>query len=301
MNQATTLLFAVVAWTIVAAMVALRISGLTFPPGDLVQPVLVCTLLLSAACWYRRMPSFVLCLTSLTVLVAFSAAFAVLTYAVATSGWPLADAALARWDSHAGISAQAIRGWVAQWPALQTASWFIYFSLIPQTILAIAVLGLNNNSALTRFLLQFMLGALVTLACFYFLPALGSCDETVPAYYSGVVKDMTELNAGERTVVSWRGAEGIITFPSFHVVWAVLLSIALGWRWIIALNVLVILSTVPVGMHYAIDIIGGLLVCGLVVPLANRWLCKVDTAVVPARCAVAIASPSERRIADAAG
>jgi len=66
-------------------------------------------------------------------------------------------------------------------------------------------------------------------------------------------------------LVSWRDAEGIITFPSFHATWAVLLMAAFaGQRRLfpaaVALNLLVIASTLPIGMHYGVDAIVGTLI-----------------------------------------
>jgi membrane-associated phospholipid phosphatase len=56
--------------------------------------------------------------------------------------------------------------------------------------------------------------------------------------------------------------EGLITFPSFHVAWALLLTWAFrGRRWLFAaaviLNSLVVASTMTTGWHYFSDLLGG--------------------------------------------
>jgi membrane-associated phospholipid phosphatase len=271
-DQPTTLLVAIVSWTIVATMVALRAAGLTFPLADLTQPVLCCLGLTVAAWWYRRTPSFRLCLTSLAVLVAFSTTFVLLTYALAASPWPLANAGLAWWDAKVGCSATAITEWVNARPWLYTVMWYAYFSLLPQTMLLIIVLGFRNSERLTRFLVQFMLCGLVSVACFYFVPAIGSCGATVPDHMQKTVADTLALHEGTAKVVTWRGAEGLLTFPSFHVIWGVLLALAFRWWPITLLNVLMIVSTIPIGTHYGIDLVGGFLVCVFMIPCADRLL-----------------------------
>jgi membrane-associated phospholipid phosphatase len=63
-------------------------------------------------------------------------------------------------------------------------------------------------------------------------------------------------------LLSFASLQGVVTFPSFHCCLA-LMTIAATWsmRWLfpmsLAWNALVIASTVPIGGHYAIDILGG--------------------------------------------
>jgi membrane-associated phospholipid phosphatase len=263
-----TLLIAITAG---AMLLTLYAAGLSFPLEDAIQPAAVC-LGLGALALYWDAPNFRLCIKALATLVAFSTLFSVLIYGVGAIGRPLADDTLAACDSALGISAGAIIPWVNERPWLALAMKLVYFSAIPQTMLAIAYLGLTNNQALDRFLIRFMMAGLATAACFYFLPAIGTCasyDVPVPDYYQPIVRDLTALRAGAIKIVSWRMAEGLVTFPSFHAIWAVLLTLAMPRTRI--LNVLMILSTVTTGMHYATDVLGGLVICAIVVPLCDRW------------------------------
>ena len=42
------------------------------------------------------------------------------------------------------------------------------------------------------------------------------------------------LRSGERMLITWRDAEGLITFPSFHTTWAILMTIAFRRnRWLL--------------------------------------------------------------------
>lgn len=57
--------------------------------------------------------------------------------------------------------------------------------------------------------------------------------------------------------------EGMITFPSFHAAWALLLAASfIPWPRMMAifgpLNAIVVLSTVFIGGHYGVDVIVGL-------------------------------------------
>jgi membrane-associated phospholipid phosphatase len=76
------------------------------------------------------------------------------------------------------------------------------------------------------------------------------------------------------TTATWRGAEGLISFPSFHTAWAILLALALR-RWRVAfllssiLNAAVVAATLTTGWHYASDVLGGALVCAVAVALVR--------------------------------
>lgn len=259
-----------------AALIAAK--RLVFPLADVDEPLATCTVLIGLAGFYRTVrptPNFVLVLKSLAVLVAFSAVYSMLMYALATGGRPLADAMLARADALLGLSAPEVVHWVDRRPTIALAMRLAYFSLIPQTILAIVWLGFTGNRYnLDKFLLRFMLAGLITAIGFYLWPAKGTYGPVyhlpVPAYCQQCVDHFDALRSGARTLVTWRDAEGLITFPSFHTIWAVLL-IAAFFRcrvvfWPVAvLNVLVVVSTVTTGMHYFSDVIAGLAVSAVVI------------------------------------
>ncbi len=271
LSRSETLQFALAAWTLVALLVAAEFTGLSVEGA--VKPIAICVGLVIAAAFYdRSAPNFSLTLKSLAGFVAFSTIFCPLTYALAQLGAPLTDPTLKSFDLAIGINAGEIVAWVNARPTLALVMRVAYFSAIPQTALAIAWLGLQNRQAeLNRLLVQFMVCALLTAACFAVAPAIGtpaSYDIPVPAHYAGIIKHLTALRGGSMTVLSLHETEGLICMPSFHCEWAVLLIIAFWrtqFRWpILALNVVMIASTIPVGMHYAADVLGGLLVCGIV-------------------------------------
>ena len=97
----------------VAATVALAAAlRLSFPAGDWLQPLLIVGVLVAVGAYYRRRgeAAFVLALEAIAVLVAFSSAFAVLTYAVAATARPWADGQLAAFDAGWGFHAPDIIG-----------------------------------------------------------------------------------------------------------------------------------------------------------------------------------------------
>jgi membrane-associated phospholipid phosphatase len=263
-------------FTSAAFAVMMVLQGLTVPLSDTWQPVATCAALLAVAAFYQAVrpePSFVLTCKALTVLVGFSTVYSLLMYTVATTGRPLSDQMLLGADSAVGLSAPDLVRWIDARPALAQFFQVIYFSLIPQTILVVVVLGLTNRAEkLDRFLVRFMLGCLISLIGFYFWPALGTCGDgqlPVPSHYAPTIEHIEAMRSGTTTSISWRGAQGLIEFPSFHTIWAVLLASAfartrLFWPMAV-LNALVVVSTIPTGMHYFVDVWAGLAISAVVI------------------------------------
>lgn len=210
-------------------------------------------------------------LRALATLVGFSAGFTLLMEAVAATGRPLVDHYLAAIDAYLGLSAPRTVAAVSRYPALSVILICAYFSAIPQT--CIVMFALAERAGLWVFLKRFIIAAQITLCFFYFFPAEGVATNITPQ----IAARFYALRDG--ATLSWQQAQGIITFPSFHTAWALIL-VATFWntrlRWpAVALNAVMIVSTVTTGGHYYVDVFAGALVGALVICL------PMETAVVP--------------------
>ncbi|MGH7138097.1 MAG: phosphatase PAP2 family protein, partial [Pirellulales bacterium] len=246
-------------------------QGLHLPLAEVCPPLGLVLLLVAAARYYasRQERSFVLCLTTLAQIVAFAAGYIVLMYALASLAWPLVDSRLAAFDAWCGLTAPSARHWAEAHPAWQTALDVAYGTLLYQTALAVAVLGLaNDRRRLSGFVLAFMVAALTAAGLFVVLPAEGPFArfgfEPTPDQAT-FLEHFRSLRDGARTVVPLRANEGLITFPSFHVAWAILLCWAFRGRRllfaaVVVLNALVVASTMTTGWHYFADVLGGAVV-----------------------------------------
>jgi hypothetical protein len=267
-------------WTIAGSVVLAAVIGTVgsgFAVTGIARLAIIGAVLGVAACYYRRVENFRLCLSALLLVVVFSSGFVVLTYLAARLAPPLIDDWLIRCDSWLGFS--TIRTWRnAPFGVFLTIA---YYSLLVQTAATVAVLGLlNRREPLERFLQQMMVAGLIVLACFLLVPAVGPCAVAPSADQVHYLEHFQALRAGARTGVNLADAEGLITFPSFHTVWALLLVAACPRPLkpvSVLLNAAVLVATLTTGWHYLSDVLAGIIVYYLVVFFYWLMICQLAT------------------------
>jgi hypothetical protein len=284
-----------VIWSLIAVTAALvavsaPIGGFRPLWSSFAGPGAALVLLGAAALFYcrvRRDPKAAAALGGTVQLIAFAAVGAPLSYvATALSSWmPLQDRLLDAADKALGLDWPGVLTWMdahAAWdPMLRTA----YGSITLQASVAILALAFAGRMIQLRvFLLAFVLATLIAIAVAAVVPAYGAWD-----YYAVTPQDFSHLDPVVRDLPvpiieglrngSYRellaiGAEGIITFPSLHSAFAVILAVAF-WplpvlRWIgLALNVVMLASTPIDGAHFFVDIFAGLAVAAIAIGLAR--------------------------------
>lgn len=268
-DSAVKLVIIVIELALVATLMLSR--GLTVPAGDLAKPVGVAVLLLAVGVFYKRrgVSSFVMCLLGLGHVVVFTAGYTLLMYSVASLNTPLFDSQLVNFDRLCGISLPGIVEWTKAHPDVGRCLKLTYDSLLPQTALVVIVLGMRGKRVpLEQFMMQFMLTTLIAMVGLAIAPAIGpfhsygyAMDDTQARY----LEHFSALRDGSMTQLTLSEAEGLITFPSFHTTWAILLAWAYRRdRWLFiplsVVNVAVIVSTLTTGWHYFGDVASGALV-----------------------------------------
>lgn len=216
-------------------------------------------------------------------MLTFTVGFTVAMYAVCSLGRPLVDDRLAVCDAALGFHLPAVVAWVQRHPLAGLFLQIAYSSLLPQTLLVIAVLGLTGrHRELHGFLMPFFLSLVLVLVAFALWPAAGPFAQygfEPSAVQRRYLDHLHGFRNGVYTVISWRAAEGLVTFPSFHTAAALLLAYALRWnRWSFVcsalVNLAVIVGTLTTGWHYLVDVLGGVALAVTAVALCRameRW------------------------------
>ncbi len=214
-------------------------------------------------------------------LALFTNAVSILSY-ILTGILPLPrwDAALAAADHALGLNWLAMYQWLARHPAIEASAHTVYKSLGPEMlILFVALELLGHHNQARAFLLWFMVSAIAAIGIGILIPAAGAVVHYhLPVAPSTVyVSQMAGLRDGTLRVINPFDSEGLVVFPSFHAALAVLCAYAarplrLLKIPLLALNLLIILSTPFAGGHYFIDIIAGIILATLTISLPGYIL-----------------------------
>lgn len=299
-------------WTLIgltacAAAALIHVEGLHFPAVDAASPLAIAALLGIFAYYYHRRgeESFVACLNALLHITLYTAIYSVLMYAAAALNRPLVDDWLMGCDALARVHVPDIMAWSAANPRIEALLRVAYNSLLWQTPLVIVVLGFTGDrKALEQFVLQFMLGTWICAVAFCLWPAAGPftgygfAPNATQARY---LVHLHELRDGIRTLVTWRGAEGLITFPSFHTTWALLLAWSVRRHPVVCvvsvlLNAAVIVATMTTGWHYFVDVVGGAcLAVGVIALTTHSAAAMHETSRAMLNRLARVATPAKRR------
>jgi membrane-associated phospholipid phosphatase len=160
-----------------------------------------------------------------------------------------------------------------------------YRSLAAQIVLSVLWLswrGRDDRNA--ELLINTTIGLLLTAAVFFLFPTLGPCVG-VPACQDAYLDDLVGLRHGSLPSLDIMLLKGVIAFPSFHAVLAILFTYAHRdspiFLPVAAFNALMLLSIPSEGGHYLVDVLGGIAVGGLAI-LMTRVLPARPPALVPA-------------------
>jgi membrane-associated phospholipid phosphatase len=213
--------------------------------------------------------------------VLFTNAVSILSY-ILTGIVPLPrwDGALATSDHALGLNWLDMYQWVTRHPAIEASAREVYKSLGREMlILLIALELLGHHNQARAFLRWFVVSALAAIIIGILIPAAGAF-----VYYhlpiastTGYVAQWADLRNGTLRTFNPFDVKGLVIFPSFRATLAVLCACAarpLGiLRYpLLALNLLIILSSPAMGGHYFIDIIAGIILAALTISLPGHIL-----------------------------
>jgi hypothetical protein len=181
---------------------------------------------------------------------------------------PLIDPYLASADRLIGVSVPALVDWTADHDWLATILRLAYFTLLPQFIVSIVGLGivLRDRARLWEFAFHFHLCGLVTMLVSGLFPA--ECAFTFYGFESLIdqqrfINHFEGLRATTFQTIRLDDIEGLISFPSFHVAGALMVTWGFrgysAWLWpLIVLNIGLIAATFMTGAHYFVDVLATL-------------------------------------------
>lgn len=187
------------------------------------------------------------------------------------------DHILVKIDRWMGIHTETLMTWTHDHPLYYTILTTIYASLTYQLIVSIFLLVLfNTRRAISVFFIAELSTFLIGSFIYYFFPTVAPSGVFHSPYFS-VSQHDTSLRFYDvhhfikNSIVDG----GLIAFPSFHVIWAILITYSWINKKIIfypvcALNIILIISTVLLGWHYFADVIAGIILAAMGIIFGER-------------------------------
>lgn len=293
-------LFAMYAITLAAAVMILNLRGISVSQGSLEAIGLSSALivgLIGLGCVLRSDIGMLATLTA-AGFIGMIAPLSTLSYALTSVGaaFPLQDQLFASIDRAFRLDWLATVRFLNEFPLaikiLDASYHYTIFGMI-YSLVFLNVVGRPER------VLEFFWGVILTCIIVgviaALLPAVGAYPFHAPAkdvrsaiaVEAGIwhLGDFEALRNRTFTVFDMNEAEGLVTFPSFHTAMALLIPLALrGYGWVTAaawaFALVVVLSTVPIGGHYFVDVAAGALLTVMTVAALARvtWINPVKSA-----------------------
>ena len=234
----------------------------------------------------RQNPRIAFPLAAIAQLVVVIPVMTSISYVATSANLPLMDATLLACDRALGFDFRSYLGFIDDRPWLVWILATGYRTIACSVLVTAVMLPLAGHyRRVAEFISAFTLALILTIGISALVPAIGVYGELkmaasdfpniVPQGYYDTLRDAPLLRDGTLRSLDLFELVGVLTFPSFHAVSAVLYAWAL-WpvRWFRPVNLLcngAMIAATPVGGgHYMVDVIAGVAVAGLAILVARR-------------------------------
>lgn len=283
------------AWLIVglssAALAALCVAtGFHYADAAVVlQRLLVVVALVIMSLHFRakEWSRTALALEAMALSIAIVLSMPPLASILASAALPYQDDMLAGFDRALGLDWPAIAFWFREHPAVSVGLSHVYVSIEWQPALLIAALAFADPERLRHMISASTVALAVTIVSFMLVPATGPYPHfnfaaaqfpDVLAPGAWVAPGITEALRSGTTQTSF---EGLVTFPSYHAVTSILfaygwLAVPLVGRAFFAWNMAMLVSCVPIGGHYVVDVIAGVALALVSLHVSKQYFARTD-------------------------
>lgn len=205
-----------------------------------------------------------------------SIALGIMCNGIQYTPFPLFDHALLHFDQLLHFHQPALISWTSAHPHVYISAAFCYDALIFELLLLPPLFSLGRNeSAVYGFFVAALLTYIVGMLIYYFLPSNGPVDVLTSVHFNSSQNQIYLRFFEVHHFLSVHRNVGLIAFPSFHVVWAVLLTYMVRRnKWLLYPALLVntgaVLATLLLGWHFLADVLAGFVLATLAILASHR-------------------------------
>ena len=213
---------------------------------------------------------------SILFFVIYTATIAVLSYLVASLNLPLYDRDLAQWDAAIGFDWKAFLAWVNAHAYIGKMLIWAYYTAVVQLVLLILLLSMTMKiSRLQELGDLYVMTSLVTIVLAGLFPSAGAYayHAPEPALFNNLnpsaglwhIEHFEGLRNGSFRLIQLGQMQGLVTFPSFHTCFAIMLAWCFrDFRRLFPIAIVVsgtvLVSTLTEGGHYLVDVLAGIVI-----------------------------------------
>jgi membrane-associated phospholipid phosphatase len=210
---------------------------------------------------------------------------AVFMYLASATNRPLMDATFANIDATLGFDWRSFLALTNSMPALAMVLIVAYHSITPQVVLVFAGHAFARQAnRLFEFVALLAVSSAFTGPLMALMPAAGAYAyfRPTPDKYASFTSDagmwhyaeLLRLRSGEEFHLIVAKSQGLVTFPSYHTVLAILVVYSVReFRWLAIplalLNTTMIVATLPEGGHHLTDVIVGILIAAATIAIVR--------------------------------
>jgi len=215
-------------------------------------------------------------------------AFVILSYLACTLSYPLIDQSLNHLDQLLGFDWQHWFKWSLQRP-VYIPLFIAYGSLSLQYVgLAVGFACFLRKNRIQELFWAMAMGLLLTIIVSAFLPALGPASlihwspadlPIIQAHFGKSMADVTTIQSHKNLDIIFHKTTGIITFPSFHTVCAIVFMVAFRRTGLLGycmffFNIAMLVAIPVLGNHYLADMAAGIIIALISLALAQFCLSR---------------------------
>ncbi len=259
-----------------SALLGIRADILNGAPLCIAAAALLCLCGRSA---FPRAGRTMRLLEAVFIVIALGLSLACLSYVGAMADLPLRDPGMMWIDRHLGFDWLQMMRALDRRPLVLDVLNGAYATFTAQLLGAVLVLTLAGRTReLDRFFLTFVCASVLAEVASVFIPTLGpistaaaNVDFThLPTVGRTTAEILLKLRDGTLRSIDLEAIDGIISFPSLHAAVCIIVPFSLRWNRPLfcltaALDAVMLVSAVPSGNHYVVDVIGGVCVSALAI------------------------------------
>ncbi|GAB1364827.1 hypothetical protein MASR1M32_40630 [Rhodobacter sp.] len=271
------------ATVLLAAALGRRVDWLGFLPG--IGAAFGMVALGGYARGVRKAPRLGTAAIGIGIFMGFTALSAIFIFALFPLSNPLIDQRLIAMDAALGYDWAGFVMGLSEWPRTGRALGWLYHSSLPQMVLLVVTLAvLRREGAMHRFLTAGIVAMAMTVGFWWLWPSIGpsAYAEIAPevarriglVVNSAVGAQLRELVAVGPDAIAPMTITGVVAFPSYHMIMALMVAFYARNTPLFPLFVAASLGMIPAtlshGGHHLVDLLAGAAVFGLSALLARR-------------------------------